>query len=369
MRPITDQCRNILLGSFDHFYTADVYYAGERRLADVPITGVRFGEDGNAEIQQSGSFTLVWTDAYGKSISPAEIADVLAPFGAEVYLYSHVQAGPFSERIPLGQFTITDVPSARDEDMLFRGEWVTVGSVVEIEFKERLVKVQDDRFDVPSAAKDLSSVWAELGRLTNLQLLRTVTDAPIPRSVVYEEDRLEAVYNLMDVLDAVPHMTADGALAGRPKAWPVPVDSLTRAGSIVSVGRSMSPAQVYNRVAFRGKSGDQEIIRAAVEVKTGPLRAKNADGSPSPFGRKTFFVSSDYVTNGVQATEYVNRELPRVSRLRSVQVPVTETFNPSRERGDVVTIERATNTLTGRIVSIDRDQGPTQTMMVEVAGG
>jgi hypothetical protein len=371
MRPATEQLRGVLSASFNHYYTADIYYNGERRLADVPLTDVRFNEDGDADLQQSGSFTIVWTDAFGRSVSPREIGDVLAPFGAEVYLYSRVWVGPFVERVALGQFTITDVPSAMDEDMLFRGEWITVGSVVEIEFKERLVKVQDDRFDVPSAATDLDSTWDELGRLTELQLLRTLPDKPIPRAVVYEEDRLDAVYNLTDVLDGIPHMTADGALSARPKTWPAPVDTLRRGakGSVVRVGRAMSPKNVYNRVAFRGKSGDQEIILASAEVNSGPLRARNPDGTPAPYRRKTLFVASEYVTNAQQAVEYVNRELPRVSKLRSIRVPITETFNPLRERGDVVVVQRAKETMLGRIVSIDRDQGPTQEIVVEVADG
>lgn len=371
MRRGTAQFRGVLTGPFNHYYTADIYYAGERRLADVPITDVRFKEDGDAAIQQSGSFTIVWTDDFGRSVSPGEVSDVLAPFGAEVYLYSRVWVGPFVERVALGQFTITDVPSAMDEDMVFRGEWITVGSVVEVEFKERLAKVQDDRFDVPSAAGDLSSTWDELGRLTELQLSRSLPDREIPRAVVYKEDRLDAVYDLANVIDGIPHMTSDGALSARPKAWPGVVDTVRRGagGTIVSVGRAMSPKDVYNRVAFRGKSDNQEIILASAEVSAGPLRARNHDGTPSPFRRKTYFVSSEYVTNEEQALEWVQRELPRVSQLRSVRIPVTETFNPLRERGDVVRIERARKSLLGRIVSIDRDGGATQTMIVELADG
>lgn len=368
MRNGSSTLAGVLTGSFEHFYLADIYYDGERRLADVPISDVAFKEDGNAKIQQSGSFTVTWTDDFGKSISPTEISDILAPFGAEVYLYSVVWSGPFSERVPLGQFTITNVPSAIDEDMLFRGEWITVGSKVDIEFKERLAKVQDDRFDVPSTATDLSSTWSELGRLTELQLIRNLPDRTIPRAVVYEEDRLDAVYNLFEVIDGIPHMTADGALAARPISWPAKVASLKRGpgGTIVRVGRALSPDQVYNRVAFRGKSDDQQIILAEAEITSGPLRARNPDGTPSPFRRKTYFLSNEYVTTTADAVTYVNRELPRVSQLRSVTVPVTETFNPLRERGDVISIQRAKRVLDGRIISIDRSGRSTQTMNVEV---
>jgi hypothetical protein len=371
VRPGSDLLDGVLTSDFDHYFVADLFYAGERRLASIPVSDVTFNEDGDAVIQQSGSLTVQWTDDYATSVTPREVSDVLAPFGAELYLYSMVWLGPFVERVPMGQFVITDVPSAMDEDMLFRGEWITVGSVVELEFKERTANVDEDRFDVPGAAGDLSSVWAEIGRLTSLQLQRTVPDAPIPRSVVYQENRLDAVYDLAAVLDAVPHMTADGVLAARPNVWPAPVASLDRGdgGCLVSVGNSMRRENVYNRVAFRGKDGDSQVILAAAEVPSGPLRARNADGSRSPFGRKTYFLASEYVSTRAQAQDFVDRELPRVSSLRSAVVPFVETFNPRRERGDVVWITRGRERLLGRILTLSRTEGPTQEGTAEVRIG
>ena len=61
-------------------------------------------------------------------------------------------------------------------------------------------------------------------------------------------------------------------------------------------------------------------------------------------------------------------ELDRVAVLGQKVIPVVETFNPLRERGDVITIERARETITGRIKSIDRGSGPTMTMRVVVNG-
>jgi hypothetical protein len=359
-------------GSFDHHYEADVFYDGERRLTNIPVMGVRWSEDGDAQVQVSGSLTVVWTDTWARSISPQEVTDTLAPFGAEIQLYSVITAGPFSERVSLGRFEITEVPSAVDEDMLFRGEWFTMGSVVELEFKERLAGVGEERFDVPTAPSALGSTWDEVGRITQLQLRRTVSDAVITRATLYEESKLDALYNLMDLfLAAIPHMTEDGALAARPLVWPEPVWTLRRGdgGEIVSIGRSMSAARVYNRVAVRGKAGDQTTILATSEIASGPLRVSNPDGAPSPFRKRTYFLSSDMVTTAAQAKAWADRTLPEVSSTRSLIVPVVCTFNPLLERGDVVVLERAREYLTGRIVSIDRSDRATQSMSVEVRRG
>lgn len=367
----SDTCKEILAGgSFDHYFSADLFYAGERRLADVPVTDVRFSEDGSAQIQQSGSCTVVWQDAYGTSLSPTEAQSVLAPFGGEIYLYSVIILGPFMERVALGQFRITAVPSAQDEEMLFQGQYITTGSLVDIEFKERLQRVQADRFDVPSAPTDLSSTWDEIGRLTGLQLSRNVADAVIPRSVAYQEDRLQALYDLADVLDATPHITADGTLSMRPNTWPAPIDVLERGeqGTIVHVGKAMSTDGVYNKVAVRSTTDGQTAILATAEKTDGPLRTRNPDGTPSPWGVVTKYVESQYVTEGVSADAYARRELDRVAVLGQKVIPVVETFNPLRERGDVITISRATKTLTGRVKSIDRDRGATMSMQVIVNG-
>lgn len=367
--------RAALLGSFDHHYEADVYYDGERRLQSVPITSPSFKEDGDAAIQQSGSLTVVWSDEFARSISPRQIGDVLAPFGPEIHLFSVISAGKqVTGRIQLGKFPITSVPSALDEEMQFRSDWITLGSVVDLEFKELTARIDRDRFDAPTAPTDLTSMWNEIGRITGEQLTRSVPDVAIPLSVMYQENRLDAVADLLDIADAVPHVTSDGTLGARPNEWPEPVDTLERGigGSIVSVGNSLDPADVYNRVAFRGKSGSQTPIQASLEVLTGPLRTRNPDGGKSPYGRVTKFLESDYVLTDAEAQEYCARELPRVAQLGAVVVPVVEILNPLRERGDVVRFKRLRRQRDydlGRIVSIDRDGSATQTDHIQVLGG
>ena len=343
MRFASSQADGILSGSFDHYWVADLYYNGERRLQDVPLSDVSFQEDGTAAIQQSGACTIVWTDEFGRSATPREVTDWFAPFGAQLRVFSMLIAGDFTERVEYGRFEITDVPSASDEAMEFRGQWITTGSRVELELKELTARVSAETFDVPSAPVSLTSAWDEVARISGLPLSRAVADAAIPRTVMYESVKLDAIYNLMDVvLDAVPHMTADGAMSARPNAIGEPVATLTRgdSGCLVSVGAEMSAAQVYNRVVVRATSGDQTQVLAVAEITEGPLRVRNVDGSVSPFGARTYYQSSEYVTTTGQAQAWADSTLITVSKLRAARLPVKETFNPLRERGDVVLIER-----------------------------
>lgn len=367
MRFGSEEARGLLTGSFDHYWSADLYYNGARVLAGVTITLPRLNESGNAKVQQSGSCTVVWTDEFATSLSPRDVADPLAPFGAVLHVYSNLYAGLVVERVEFGRFLITDVPEARDERMRWHGEWLTVGSTVSLELFELLESVNQETFDVPTVPTSLGSAWSEIGFVTGLPITRTVSDQSIPRSVLYQNNKLDTAVELFDVvLDALPHMTADGTLGARPKQWGPPVDTIPL-DSIVSVRRGMSAEQVYNRVVVRATGGDGNSVLAVAEITDGPLRVRNADGSRSPFGARTKYLSSELVTDHYQARRWADSELERVSRIRTSVARIVETFNPLRERGDVVLIERVDEWWRCRVVDISRSARATQELSVEVA--
>lgn len=367
MRFGSPELQQVLTGSFDFRWTADVLYNGERRIQDLPISDVRWREDADANIQHSGSCTVVWSDEFATSLSPGDVTDALAPFGAQLAVYVWVEAGPFQERVEYGRFEITDIPSARDEWFQFRGEWLVAGSTVELELRDLTAGVAAESFDIPSGPISLTSTWAEVARLTGFPVLQTVPDVPITRTVLYPESKWDAVYELVSVmLDAVPHLNANGSLSARPKEWPAPVSTLRMGDGLVEVTSSMSQQQVYNRVVVRAHNED--AILAVAELDGGALRVRNYDGSVSPFRTRTRYFSSEFVTTKEQAQAWADSELPKVSTLRSRTFTVTETFNPLRERGDVIDVERPTKWLHARVVDISRSADPVQTLTVEVRG-
>lgn len=367
MRYGSPDLQNVLAGgSFSHHFTADLYYNGELRHQSLPITSPQFGEDADGDVQQTGSVSVVWQDDFGSSITPQVITDPLAPYGAELQIWSVIEAGNFRERVEYGWFPITDVPQARDQRFLHRGVWFTEGSLVDLELKERLAPISEETFDVPTAPDSLGSAWAEIARICGYPISRTVDDTSIPRSVMYDESKLEALYDLMGaVLLAAPHMTADGALAARPTVWPDYQDTIYQE-QIESVGSYMSSADVKNRVVVRAGSGEDATVLAVREITSGPLRVRNADGGPSPFRARTRYLSSQYVTTKTQAGPWADAELAQVSTPRARALPVVEAFNPLRERGDVVRVERDDRWLIGRVATIARTNAATQALTVEV---
>jgi hypothetical protein len=358
------------LGSFDKRYVADFFYNGVRQIQDAPITQPRFDGSGSSLVQETGSFTVVYQDDFAREVSPSAIGDLFSPFGTQVAISVIITDGPgFTERIPMGLYLVSETPSIITQRYLFNGALVTKGDLITVSIKDLFYGVQRDRFQIPGSPPDLTSVWREFQRLTRLPVTNTITDSVITAAVAYQEDKLQAVYDLATVLDATACMLSDGTASMRPNVWPAPVDTLSWGddGTLVNAGKGMSNDLVYNMVVVRSyNSTTGDAVLATAEITSGPLRTQNADGSRSPYGRVPYFYSSPFITTAAQAQAYANRTLPRVSQLRSVAVKLTEVFNPLREVGDVITVKRLGESFIGRVTDISRSDSGTQDTTVAV---
>jgi hypothetical protein len=360
-------------GTFNWRYVADVYYQGVRRYQDLPITQPKFTDDGTAKVQGTGSCTVVYQGLFADSIAPRDATAMLAPFGAELAVYVLVFAGgQMLERIEMGWYRITENPSIEDHLVTFLGRQLVAGSTVELTLQDRMQRPLRDEFDVPTGPRSRASVLAEVRRLTGLQITAEVPDQRIPNGVVYQDSKLDAAYDLVDVLDALPYMRPDGTLGQRPNDWPAQVDVIRagNGGTLVQALPVLSNAKVYNRVAVLSTGGSAARLLGSAELLQGPLRAREPNGSPSPYGTVTYQVSSPYVTTRSQADAYARRWMPRVSNLRAGTRTVTELFNPLREVGDVVAVrpQSRADWFVGRILGIERSKSPTMDMTLEVTG-
>jgi hypothetical protein len=369
MRFGTVALKDVLKGSFNWRYVADVFANGVRVLQDLPVTNVRLADDSTSLVQGTGSLTVAYSGDFADSVAPSAIGDVLSPFGSQVALSVLVTAGAgFQERIPLGQYLISETPSILVQRYVFNTATVSKGDLIDLNLKDLMYGVQRDRFDVPGSPPDLSSVYKEIQRLTGLPVTKTVTDGAISTTVAYQQDKLQAVYDLATVLDATACMTADGTVSLRPNVWPAVVDTINSGdgGTLISVGKAMSNDNVYNTVIIRSDASDGSGVLGRAELTSGPLRVANTDGSLSPYRRVPYFYSSPFLTTQAQANDYAATLLPRVSKLRSVSVDVEEVFTPLRDLGDVVTVNRLGETFTGRVTAIRRDSGATLTTTLAV---
>ncbi|UFS59468.1 hypothetical protein [Subtercola endophyticus] len=378
MRYGTEDLMNVLrLGSFDFWYVIDVFYDGTRVVKDCPVTNVQISDDGGSLIQGTASLTVAYQGDFAESLAPSRIGDYLSPFGAQINLDVIVSAGPgFMERIPMGKYQITQTPKILSQGwILFDDTIISNGDLIDLDLQDLFFGVSRDRFDIPGTPPSLVSVWAEVQRLTGLPVTRTITDGAITAAVAYQQDKLQAVYDLATVLDATACMLPDGTVSMRPNAWPDPVDVLQSGdqGTLVSYAGVMINDEVYNKIVVRSSTGSQNVL-ASAEITDGPLRAANPDGSLSPYRRVPLFYSSQYITTAAQAQRYATTNLPRVSQMKAVKVTVTEIFNPLRMVGDVLTIHRMVDgrtkdTATARVTALNRTSAATQQTTLAVGNG
>lgn len=332
MREASSQTRALVAdGTPARVWVADLMYDGERRIPGVPISNPDLAWDAGAFVVGSGNVRIVWSDDHGTSMIPKQIGDWFSPFGAELQIDCIVGVGVFAERVPQGRFLIESVPETTGAGLPFQGRTINVGESFKVNLKDQLLRVQRDDFPVPSGSQS-TSAWQEIQSVTGLPVIRNLPDATIPLTA-YADGRDAVLSKLFDALGAWPHPHPSGALTARPKAWPDPVDEVR---GVVSAPLTLASDKTYNRVVVEGKAPSGEPIYALQEITEGFLRARNGDGSVSPFGGATYRYQSDFLTTFEQCDAYARALLPRVSRIRGVTRDITEPFNPLREVGDVL---------------------------------
>ena len=351
MRVVSENLPAVLADDFSTRLIVDAFYGPDRTMPDLPQSGWELRWDSEAAIKSGGKLTITYTPEVAESLTPTQFADVLAPFGQELNLLLEISASDFVETVQLGHYRIVAVPDARDVHAEFMGDTIAVGSTVELTLQSREVAVQRAGFRSEQSPPSLASCWAEIQRLTGMQVVRSVPDAPIPNDVVYlaeQGGRLKAVQALAGVLGGVAYVTPDGAVSIIPNEPGDVVLELVLGehGTILDVAHSMESEGVYNEVVGNFQTEDRTPIYSVASITDGPL---SVDG---PYGHYTRYYSSPFVKTQAQADSAVAAILTQVSSTQSYRVPLRCILDPRVEDGDMVSVQRpGGRLLVGRVVN------------------
>lgn len=351
MRAGSDLLKAALTSNVTHRIVVDSFYGATRTAVDLPVDQWELRWDVEGEIKSFGQLTIRYSGDMADSYSPKEFTDLLAPFGQELNILLEVSVGDFSETVQLGHYRIVSVPDARDEYMSIPGQNLTVGSSVTVQLQDRLVGVKRRGFRFEESPPSLMSCWAEIGRLTGMQLIRSLPDQPVPTSVAYAAEqggRLRAVQDLAGVLGGVAYVTSDGALSVLPDTNGSTALELKLGaeGTILDVAQAMESEGVYNTVVGNFTDADNNPITAVAE------KVEGAFGTSSPFGEYTRYYSSPLVKTQAAADSAVAKILAQATATQTYRVPVQCLLNPLIEFGDVVSVERPVGSpLVGRIMN------------------
>lgn len=343
----TDELGDVVRsGGFQRRFVADVIVDGERVLKDYPLESCDLTSNGNAKVRTQGTASLVYSDELGRSVVPEDLTSWLTPYATYLSISMLISLGAFSEKVLQGSMKVTAVSDPVETKVRNGARLITVGSRVGLTFADGFAVTQRERFIAPASPSSLDSVWDEIGRLTGLPLLRNVADAAITRQVTYQDDRLDAVFDLASILDGTPYMTNDGQVAIQPAVWGDEQEPLTvgSEGTITEVRPDQLTSEgIYNQVVVRSHDTDQTKVLATAELTDGPLRYGG------PFGKIPYFASSQFVTDEAAAQTYADSLLPKVSSLPAAGYLVRCVPDPRREVGDVIPFDLNGEVLVGQV--------------------
>lgn len=367
MRGGSDDLKEVLAGGgFTPRFFCDIFAGSARRMEQVPIVNPVLRWNSEQSLPSSADVTVVWASDGGESVTPRRATDQLAPFGPQAIVYCEISADQFREVIQLGRYRISGVPSSQDQFMDFMGQRLVSGSVVDLSLLDLGMQVDRWGFRVPEVPPSLGSCFEELGRITGATIVRSVPDQPIPASVVYEANRggrWKAVQQLAEVLGGRAVFDSFGSLTIVPdESGPVVAELvLGDRGTILDVGSSMESEEVYNEVVGNFEDDDRNPIYSVDAIESGPLSVYGN------YGVNTYYVSSPLVKTQSAADAFVATRLKNLSAKLTYRVKVSCLLNPLLEVGDVVSVEREDETITGRLVSHQFGADGTMSVELEVA--
>lgn len=217
---------------------------------EVPATDAVLEESDSQQVPEKLTLTVP-VDARGGSWDPTDdTTHPLATYGQRLNVVSTwgTPRGSGGES-PIGWFLL-------DSWKLNESE-----SAVSVEALGLLQVVAEDTFPAPEAPRPGGTFASEVRRLAGalpVSIDPALVDRACPRSFSWDEDRLDALYDLADAWPARLGVTAEGAIAVTPPLGltPSPVLTLTdgRDGVIITMPRSDSRDGRYNAVAAHSSS-------------------------------------------------------------------------------------------------------------------
>jgi hypothetical protein len=336
MRPISDELAEILTGSRsgDRLVVRS-WYDGQNTVAELPVSAWSLSWDGTRQVQ--GQLSLKVADSDG-ALAPWGVEEPLGVGGSRLQCV-YVSGG---ESLDLGWYRITrSAPAESWTVHSTAGVWVSVGAEIPVQADDLTVLAVASKFLVPEQPASGATVLGEVRRLLDgivpVTVAAGVSDRAVPSTVVYDRERMDAVEDLLETVNAAHRMTGDGILEVYPRAQTASVATLAGGpgGVLVNVAREQSVDDLFNAAVSEGtvsSDGQSYAVVGRAFEQSGPLRWNG------PHGQWPVFRQSPLITTQAQADADARTFLANRVSTRSVLLDVTCLPNPALQIGDRVTI-------------------------------
>ena len=225
---------------------------------------------------------------------------------------------------------------------------VPLGSSVSVTAHDLSVELDANEFlapENPQTATVISEVRRLVGDTMPVIFDPRIADVTVPTSVVYEENRLEAIQDLLAMVGAVYRMTGDGELECYLRdTAPVAVLAGGSDGVLINLTRGQKLDDVYNIGVVTSTRKDSQTVDGEVRevevpvigrysITTGPFRASG------PLGRRVIRNGNPLMDSDAKAYKAAESLVLNRLNAQTVDVPVQCLPNPALQCGDIVTIE------------------------------
>ncbi|QGJ88140.1 minor tail protein [Arthrobacter phage Edmundo] len=322
----------------------NVWYNGDLIAGDVPVGAWSADWDSTQQIVATTSATVLDEDG---TLTPWAVDDALGVAGP--MLQTQLVVGDTSINVGFQRITESE-PEETWRIVGGRLIWVPGAATIPVTAQDLTVMASGSRFMAPERVPLNATVFSEVRRLlrgiTDVIIAPTLVDRSVPRTLVYKEDRMDAIEDLIKGIDGAHRMAGGGQFEIYDPSVETSVFEIRGGdeGQLINLKRKLSIEGLYNAVISQNTlDGGQEIQGVAVE-DSGPLRLDGPHGRWPTFRSAPFAETQDAINRDAK-TALANRV-----KSRTVVLPLRTTLNPAIEVGDWVTARLPI--LTGQEVSI-----------------
>lgn len=327
MIEISDALASVLTRSYVYAIRVESWLGGELLSDNVPIADGSETSDRSMRVPERITLTVPRLDR-GTSWAPGvDVRHPLAANGQRLRVLLGVGVGGASiEWLQRGWFVVHEARVSGDS--------------VNVDARGMLSLIDEARLVAPyqPAGGLMATVRGLVEPALTVNYAATLTDRSVPSGINFDEDRLGAVWEVLDAWPADAAVSPEGVLEVAPPVTTADtaVWSLTDGlgGTIVRTAGVSTREEAFNTVVARGTASDGAQVQGSATIVTGPKSAAG-DFNPLPV---PFFFSSPLLTTTAQARTAAQTVLDRKLRTASTMLEIECVPQPALLPGDVISL-------------------------------
>lgn len=329
----------------------NIWYDGALVAQDVSVGTWGMGWDAARQVRCQTDATVLDEDG---TLTPWDIDDPLGTGGGT--LQSVLIVGNMS--LPVGFQPIVDA-DPEETWRIVKGQtiWVPGGAHIPIKAEDVTEDILAYRFLSPESPKAGNTSIQEIQRLLagicDVRVDSTVTDKAVPATLIYKEDRMAAVEDLVKHLGALWRITGDGQMQihmeNTSPVWSARGGS---EGALIRVKRKLTRAGKYNAFVSRNTAADGTELQGIALEEQGPARF----GGPLKY-RTMYHAASLATTQEAVAADAKTVRDNRRNKATAI-LPIRVVLHPGLEVNDWITVrmplpDGTEAPVTGKVLTID----------------